>query len=340
MTAVIRTGALRGYQNLVRELGGQPLRLLRRHDIQPASLEDEDALIPLRSLLHLMEATAQTLDCPDFGLRLGQRQDIGILGMLALAIQHSRTVDEALQCASRHLFVHSPAVVFSVLRVSAIDRTLAELRLEFQLPRLPQTRQFMDHCLAVTYRIVSLLLRDRNQLRAVCVDHTPLAPLSAYQRCFGAPTRIAQRHGALLIPPACLDEPLHSVNESLRRMAAEYLDVHFPAPGQSISARVRLALSRTLGSAPARREDVAQMLALHPRTLLRRLAAEGCSFEQLREEVRREAALRYLCDPGIPLAQVAELLGLSEQSALTRSCRRWFGRTPSQLRATPMPTQH
>jgi AraC-like DNA-binding protein len=33
------------------------------------------------------------------------------------------------------------------------------------------------------------------------------------------------------------------------------------------------------------------------------------------------------------MSQVAAALGLSEQSALSRSCRRWFDATPSEVRA-------
>ena len=40
----------------------------------------------------------------------------------------------------------------------------------------------------------------------------------------------------------------------------------------------------------------------------------------------------WTCEMRIPLAQLAGLLGFSEQSAMTRSCRRWFGVPPSALR--------
>ena len=78
--------------------------------------------------------------------------------------------------------------------------------------------------------------------------------------------------------------------------------------------------------------DVADLLALHPRTLQRHLAAENTTFEALREEARREAALHYLRETRIPLGQLADVLGFSEQSAMTRSCRRWFGMPPTEIR--------
>ena len=77
---------------------------------------------------------------------------------------------------------------------------------------------------------------------------------------------------------------------------------------------------------------ICTQLAVHPRTLQRHLAKEGTSFAALVDEVRREEAERYLRETEMPLGQLAGVLGLSEQSALTRACRRWFGMPPSQVR--------
>ena len=77
---------------------------------------------------------------------------------------------------------------------------------------------------------------------------------------------------------------------------------------------------------------VADHLAHHRRTRQRQLAAQGTTFGALVDQVRREEAERYLRDTDMPLAQLAGILGLSEHSALTRACRRWFGVPPSQLR--------
>ena len=80
-------------------------------------------------------------------------------------------------------------------------------------------------------------------------------------------------------------------------------------------------------------EVIADQLAMHPRTLQRRLAAEGVRCQDLIDRERRDQAARYLAEPGLYLSQITGLLGYSEQSALNRSCRRWFGKTPRKYRA-------
>ena len=56
------------------------------------------------------------------------------------------------------------------------------------------------------------------------------------------------------------------------------------------------------------------------------------SFEAIKDEVRRDIALRYLRQPGVSLTRVAAMVGYSEPSVLSRSCYRWFAATPRQLR--------
>ena len=79
--------------------------------------------------------------------------------------------------------------------------------------------------------------------------------------------------------------------------------------------------------------EVADALSMHPRTLQRRLREEGTTFEDIKDEARKDLAQRYLAYPDVPLAQVTAVFDYSEQSALTRSCQRWFHTTPSALRA-------
>ena len=40
----------------------------------------------------------------------------------------------------------------------------------------------------------------------------------------------------------------------------------------------------------------------------------------------------------VGVSQIAGLLGYTEQSTLNRSCRRWFGMTPRQYRASALGT--
>jgi AraC-like DNA-binding protein len=64
----------------------------------------------------------------------------------------------------------------------------------------------------------------------------------------------------------------------------------------------------------------------------RRLNEEGTTFEEIKDNARRDLAERYLSNLDLPLTQITVLLDYSEQSALGRSCRRWFGTAPREYR--------
>ncbi|WP_020651535.1 AraC family transcriptional regulator [Massilia niastensis] len=325
---MVRSSGARGYSELMRSLGVDPLPLLARHGL-PADLgQDEEAMMPLHAVAALMEESAAVTACPDFGLRLAASQDIRILGPLAVAMQHAANVREAVLTASRYLFAHSPAIQLSMVEAGSA----VELRMEIVLPHTPVRRQTLDQSLGITHRIVQFIAGSSYQLLAVTLPHKPLADLRVYRRFFGAPVDAEHEHGALLLTPATLTSSLANADTALRDIALDYLGRLYGDPNLSTADRVRRALGTTLSSNRGDKAAIAGLLFLHPRTLQRRLAQEGVHFEDLRDEVRRQFALHYLSETRIPLAQLAGLLGFSDQSVLTRSCLRWFGRTPSRMR--------
>ena len=329
---MVRAGGLRGYATLMRDLGADPAPLLRRYRIPSGALTDEDALLPLRACVRLLEASAIETDCPDFGLRMSQLQDIGVLGPLAIVLQNAPSVGEAWDYTARHLFVQSPGLVMGIHHNSSMIEGAAEMTAEIQLTNLPSQRQTIDLCLGGIHRITRALAGQQYRLQAVALPHAPMADIAVYKRFFGAPIFTEQPRAALHVSRETLRADLRGVNPALRRIMEDYVARHYRDPGQSVSARVRHALRHTFGTPQGSKTKIADLLALHPRTLQRHLASEGTTFEAIREEARKDATMHYLQQTAIPLSQLAHQLGFSEQSALTRSCRRWFGLPPSVLR--------
>lgn len=66
------------------------------------------------------------------------------------------------------------------------------------------------------------------------------------------------------------------------------------------------------------------------RTLRRKLVAEGMSYRQLLERVRRDTCQLYFLEGTRNLSEIAAKLGYSELSAFTRAYTSWYGHPPSQ----------
>jgi AraC-like DNA-binding protein len=68
------------------------------------------------------------------------------------------------------------------------------------------------------------------------------------------------------------------------------------------------------------------------RTLTRLLAAEGTTYRELLETLRRDLAGRYLAGDALSVSEISFLLGFAELSSFHRAFKRWTGRTPAEFR--------
>jgi AraC-like DNA-binding protein len=66
--------------------------------------------------------------------------------------------------------------------------------------------------------------------------------------------------------------------------------------------------------------------------LQRRLAEEGAEFSELLNSIRRLHATRYLTNPRVSVAEVAGLVGYSQETSFTRWFAGEFGVSPSVWR--------
>jgi AraC-like DNA-binding protein len=101
---------------------------------------------------------------------------------------------------------------------------------------------------------------------------------------------------------------------------------------ESLRALVENEAQKLLPHGKARRHNIARKLALSPRTLARRLASEGTTFEEVVDELRRSLALQYIRTPSISLSQIAWLLGYEGTTSFNQAFRRWTGGSPSAAR--------
>lgn len=328
--SLTRARALRGLPGLIGELGGDGPAMLARFGIPVEAVDgaDPDALVPTRSVALALETAAAELSCADLGLRLAERQGPEILGPLAVAVQNSATLGAALDCASKYLYVHSP-----VLRIAAVpdpEQVTGVTGVEYgSTERLPP--HAADLGVGVLHRIVGLLAGGGYGLRSVHLPHPALAPEQRYRDFFGTEVRFDRPAAVLRVPADLPRRPLDG-DQTVADIAIEYLETHFDRPDRRITDRVRDAVDRSLGTGPVRIGTVARLLRVHPRTLQRHLAAEGSSFEQIVDDARRETVERLVTRTDLPFTQVAAMVGLAEQSALTRASRRWFGMPPRHLR--------
>jgi len=332
MNHVIRAAALRGYQDVMHELGVSPTRLLEQFELNEALLSDDDALLPMVSVCGLLEASSIATQCGDLGLRIAQHQDVSVLGILGLVLKTASTPAQACDIISRFTFIQGTALRIEVQDPGNIIPDSISINISVDGVAAPIQRQVLELILGMSFQIGKMRSPFGQNVVAVSVPHSLGALATRHRQFFGIPVLENQLYAALHFDVAGWNTPVEDADPHVNQMLKDHLERNFPVPMQSYTNRVRVALRPLIGTPQANREDVARILAIHPRTLHRRLHAENISFQDIKDTIRKELALKYLTETNASLTQLSSLLGFPEQSALSRACKKWFDLSPNAIR--------
>ena len=99
-----------------------------------------------------------------------------------------------------------------------------------------------------------------------------------------------------------------------------------------MAGAVRDCLLGLLPAGEATQQRVADQLHRSTSTLQRQLRAENTSFREILDKTREFLAIEYMRDGKYSLAEVAFLVGYSDQSNFSRAFRRWTGSSPNDRR--------
>ena len=128
------------------------------------------------------------------------------------------------------------------------------------------------------------------------------------------------------------EEPLPGsipdVLDSSSRIAERYLE---SLDESKVATEVRQLLIQMLPSGKADQESVASRLYRSTSTLQRQLTAEGTNYRDILETTRRNLAEQYLRDGDFSQAEIAFMLGFSDQSNFARAFKRWTGMSPGKF---------
>ena len=161
-------------------------------------------------------------------------------------------------------------------------------------------------------------------LYEACVARPTSAP---YQACFGPRLRFDAPISLIRFPVAWLARPLSTADPARRRRLEAEAGVTQPA--EHLVQIERTLMAQMLAGATTD-DALADALAMHRRTLDRRLADLGVSFQGLLDSVRFDLARQLLSATRLSLAAIAQLLGYAGVPPFLRAFRRWSGTTPGR----------
>lgn len=218
-----------------------------------------------------------------------------------------------------------------VARLSVQDG-LAHIRFVLRRPADARLDYAVKAFMLFTFGAASWLVARRIPL--VGLDYTPGMQSTETSRVYQAPVRHGQPHVGMSFQAHWLELPVVQNPQSLREFLAgapanlivKYRDT------SSATDRIRRLLRKRLGGELPSLEEVGEALAVTPQTLRRRLREEGRGWQQIKDELRRDAAIEYLVQTRLPLIEIANRVGFSEASTFHRAFKHWTGVAPGEYR--------
>ncbi len=302
--------------------------LLQQLGISPELLDEPRARIAPEQFTQLIQALWLALD--DEYLGFGQAPSRpGSFAMMCHAVIHCRNLDKALH---RGLLFYS---LFPGAPRLTLSREDEWVRLSLDDSQLWDPDHFLSESLLVIWhRFGSWLIGQRIRLEQATFSYPRPEHGAEYDLLFSCPLEFSRPQSSLLFHSRYLAMPLlqdeRTLKHFLERSPADLLSR--PDDGDSLSSRLRRLLSRDSSHWPDL-EAVAAHLHISPQTLRRHLREEGSSFQELKDQLRRDIAIYHLSRADLSLQQIAEQLGFSEPSAFHRAFKKWTGLTPGAYRA-------
>ncbi len=189
-------------------------------------------------------------------------------------------------------------------------------------------------CFSNIHRLLSWLV-----MKIIHIDHVEFqcekpAYAEDYRLMFyGAPILFSKSKSRIGFSQALLDKPvqqnLPNLEKFLENPSFELLVMDFKA--DNLASRVAAEIRNNLDTMPTL-PALAKIMKMKPYTLQRRLADEGISYLEIKNQVKRDAAIELLVSTDLSIEDISAQLGFSETSPFTRTFKEWTGIPPSAYR--------
>lgn len=327
-----RTALAQTLITIKRFMRGQRLdyqRAARAAGIDPAVAKSPEARVPLRNLAQLLENVARETGNDALGAQIGATFQLGTTGTLDYVISNAPTLRVALHDYARFL-----ALVSDGLDVRFEERP----RMSYIITPLPAafgpSTQLMDAQTAVRVTRIRRITRDPSFPLSVELTRVKPRAIAEFKRIFGAGVRFEQAENRIGIATRVLEQQLPAADPQLYMVlvqAARKALGESERPSHPAS-RLISHISANLPHGDVGILAAARAAGLSTPQLRRQLAEAGTTFRDLLYQTRKSMADHYINETALTMTEIAFLLGFSELSAFSRAAKKWFGRTPRELR--------
>lgn len=282
----------------------------------------------------LLQSAARQAGAPLFGFALAGAARPDALGLMGRALFSGRTPRDCLAAHARSMPAIQGGVRMTLERVG--DKAVWRHQMDdSDAGHASVLNEGVAGFMAGAFRAIL----GAEAALEIGLPHRPQAAPHLYEDMLQAPVTFSGGTLSVSFDAALLDRPT-----ALPAPLSEALGPLQPGPAHLMEGRAEAldddrlvqclplifesaALAGTLSLA-----DAARTLGFSPRSLQRRLARLGLTFEVMVDDWRRETAQGHLRENGLSVAEIAVLLGYSHPAHFIRAFRRWQRSTPLAYR--------
>jgi AraC-like DNA-binding protein len=308
------------------DYGIDPEPLYHEQNIDTAKFFRPGTRIVFSKMNSLWRRAAEVTDDPEFGIKVGDRVGPGDFFVLGHAWLASDSLVDAMERLSR--FINVLSTIGNHIYLQRDGETSALVETGDRRLATPQ-KVARDAGYVALLRMIDFVTPAPVRPRHVNLPREKDGGAVDYERVIGCPVSFEGGAEIWTFASRDLEAPLTGavpeVAKATDRIAENYIT---SLDEGAVAKEVRQALVQSLPSGHVDQETIAKKLYRSRSTLQRQLGAEGTSYREILESTRQSLAETYLADGRYSQAQVAFMVGFSDQSNFARAFKRWTGMSP------------
>lgn len=328
-TANFHAYLLRCLAGMSKDFGIDPVRLCMGLGFEIADLSNPDCLVSFRQAASMIR---RALACTQgrnrgLGLDIGTQETIGSIGLVGYAMLTSPTLGEAIDLGikmQRHAGV--------LLQLERVDSGKYLTIRASSLFHEPDIQPFLvEESFGIFLNLVRTLVGDTFAPCFIELSYSKPSYSAHYDQVFKCPIRYDQSENLFACDAHWAEKRIATYDPLSHRQVLDFLQMNVAKQSiedefiESIERIVRRDLRQTPSLSA-----VATQLCMSDRTLRRRLADQGRSYQNVLDQIRMSRAIALLGNPRLTIDEVAYEVGFSDAHNFRRAFKRWTGHGPRQ----------
>jgi AraC-like DNA-binding protein len=307
-------------------LGVDPKAVLAAAEVPPEMLRDAENRIPFDMLGQLLAEAVAISGCPHIGVLTGLRGGTHSLGLVGRLMATAPTLRDAILdlCVNQVRFIEGAVTYLTV------QDGVGVWGYAVQAPPMRGVPAILDGAIGIAVAMLREFCGARGE--EARFGHAAPADASGYRQALGIHCVFDADQTCIVLPAALLAAPVRSADPALRKILQRQVVEYWARAQPPVAEQARRALAAYVTAGEPTLERVAATLGMGPRTLNRRLQAEGTSFRAVLAQARHDVACQLLGTTRLPVTEIGMALGYATPPGFVRAFRRSAGQPPGEWR--------